>query len=119
MINHHIISLTRGRSGRMSKRGLALPAAAILVAAVAAAAPAGAAAQYPSRLVDPGTFGGPQSFLNQPTVPLTTQGARRVVHLCNRRPESAPKAPEPFATGPGLTSPAAASGRGQLSVGAG
>ena len=89
------------------------------VAAVAAAAPAGAAAQYPSRLVDPGTFGGPQSFLNQPTVPLTTQGARRVVHLCNRRPESAPKAPEPFATGPGLASPAAASGRGQLSAGAG
>ena len=41
MINHHIIGLTRGRSGRMSKRGLALPAAAILVAAVAAAAPAG------------------------------------------------------------------------------
>ena len=37
MINHHIIGLTRGRSGRMSKRGLALPAAAILVAAVAAA----------------------------------------------------------------------------------
>ena len=37
MINNHIISLTRGRSGRMSKRGLALPAAAILVAAVAAA----------------------------------------------------------------------------------
>src|SRR5215469_6421985 len=41
--------------------------------------------------------------------------ARRVVHLCNRRPEPVPKAAEPFATGPGPTSPAAASGRGQLS----
>ena len=104
----------------MGKHGPMLPVAAILFAAVAAAVPARAAAsQHPYRLVDPGTFGGPQSFLSLTAVPLTTQGARRVVHLCNRRPESAPKAPEPFATGPGLTSPAAASGRGQLSVGAG
>jgi probable HAF family extracellular repeat protein len=31
-------------------------------------------ASYPYRLVDPGTFGGPQNFLNQPAVPLTSHG---------------------------------------------
>jgi probable HAF family extracellular repeat protein len=64
----------------MSKHLTVLPVAAILLAAVAAAAPARAAAhhpsawQYPYRLVDPGTFGGPQSFLDMPAVPLTSHG---------------------------------------------
>ena len=53
-----------------------LPVAAILLAGAAVAVPARAAAsQHPYRLVDPGTFGGPQSFLNLPAVPLTSNGA--------------------------------------------
>jgi probable HAF family extracellular repeat protein len=53
-----------------------LPVAATLLAGAAAAVPAQAAAsQHPYRLVDPGTFGGPQSFLNLPAVPLTSSGA--------------------------------------------
>ena len=52
-----------------------LPVAAILLAGAAVAVPARAAAsQHPYRLVDPGTFGGPQSFLNLPAVPLTPGG---------------------------------------------
>jgi hypothetical protein len=65
----------RSRKGRRSKHGPVLPVAAVLCAAVAAAVPARAAAsQHPYRLVDPGTFGGPQSFRNLPAVPLTRQG---------------------------------------------
>ena len=52
-----------------------LPVAATLLAAAAVAAPARAASHYPYRLVGPGTFGGPQSFLNLPAVPLTSSGA--------------------------------------------
>jgi probable HAF family extracellular repeat protein len=52
-----------------------LPVAATLLAAAAVAAPARAASHYPYRLVDPGTLGGPQSFLNLPAVPLTSRGA--------------------------------------------
>jgi probable HAF family extracellular repeat protein len=60
----------------MSKHGPMLTVAALLLAAAAAAVPARAAAsQHPYRLVDPGTLGGPQSFLNLPAVPLTSNGA--------------------------------------------
>jgi len=67
-------------------RKLAIAAAALTTLALAlAGGPAQATAQsgldgqasaasYPYRLVDPGTFGGPQSFLNLPAVPLTTKG---------------------------------------------
>src|SRR5215469_11266107 len=67
-------------------RNLAIAAAALTTLALAlAGGPAQATAQsgldgqasaasYPYRLVDPGTFGGPQSFLNLPAVPLTAQG---------------------------------------------
>jgi probable HAF family extracellular repeat protein len=53
----------------------AVTAAVLAAAPAAAGTPARAAAQYPYRLVDPGTFGGPQSFLNLPAVPLTPGGA--------------------------------------------
>jgi probable HAF family extracellular repeat protein len=59
----------------MRKYRPVLPVTAILLAAAAAAVPARvAASQHPYRLVDPGTFGGPQSFLDMPAVPLTKQG---------------------------------------------
>jgi probable HAF family extracellular repeat protein len=35
----------------------------------------GGGARYPYTLVDPGTFGGPSSVLDEPGVPLTSQGA--------------------------------------------
>ena len=70
-----MFSHTRLRSGRICKYLPVLPMAAILLAAAAAAAPARAASQHPYKLVDPGTFGGPQSFVNLPAVPLTSNGA--------------------------------------------
>ena len=56
----------------MSKRLAALIAAAI-VPALTVAAPAHAQTQYPYRLVDPGTFGGPGSFLGLPGA-ITSNG---------------------------------------------
>jgi hypothetical protein len=47
--------------------------AGVLVLASAWAAQAKGRA-YPYTLIDPGTFGGPQSFLNFPAVPLTANG---------------------------------------------
>jgi len=47
--------------------------AAALITLVAAA-PAVARPRYPYTLIDPGTFGGPQSFLELPAIPLTNQG---------------------------------------------
>jgi probable HAF family extracellular repeat protein len=57
----------------MRKRLAALVAAAML-AALAFAVPAHADGQHPYTLIDPGTFGGPQSFLNLPAIPLTGPG---------------------------------------------
>jgi probable HAF family extracellular repeat protein len=47
---------------------------AAVVLALAVVAPAQARAKYPYTLVDPGTFGGPQSELNLPAIPVTPQG---------------------------------------------
>jgi probable HAF family extracellular repeat protein len=68
------------RQARTALRRLAVLAACpVMAAAAAVALPGQGAAQartasYPYRLVDPGTFGGPQSVLNIPAVPLTKQG---------------------------------------------
>src|SRR5262249_56753948 len=70
-----MFSHTRSRSRRMRKYWPLLPVAATLLAAAATAAPARAATHDPYRLVDPGTFGGPQSFLNLPAGPPTAKGA--------------------------------------------
>ena len=59
--------------GLAGKRLAALIAAAIL-SALTFAVPAQARAQYPYTLIDPGTFGGPSSFLDAPGVELTDQG---------------------------------------------
>jgi hypothetical protein len=48
--------------------------AGAMVCALAGATPALAGAQYPYTLIDPGTFGGPSSYLDQPGVPLTSNG---------------------------------------------
>ena len=56
-----------------SKRLAALIAAAILPA-LTFAVPAQARAQYPYRLIDLGTFGGPSSFVELPAIPITSQG---------------------------------------------
>ena len=57
-----------------SARPRALCAVSIL-SALTFVVPATAQAQpYPYTLVEPGTFGGPQSFLDLPAVPLTPQG---------------------------------------------
>lgn len=52
-----------------------LPALAVVLLALIEAGPAHANAQYPYTLVDPGTFGGLQSALNLPAVPLTHDGS--------------------------------------------
>jgi hypothetical protein len=58
----------------MSRRPPSLIAAVIL-AALTFAVPAHAHALHPYTLVDPATFGGPNSFFDGPGVPLTSQGA--------------------------------------------
>ena len=57
----------------MSKHLAVLIAAAILPA-LTFAVPAQARTQYPYTLIDLGTFGGPSSFLDEPDIPLTSQG---------------------------------------------
>jgi probable HAF family extracellular repeat protein len=52
-----------------------LPALAAGLVALVTAGSARATTQYAYTLVDPGTFGGPQSALNLPAVPLTANGA--------------------------------------------
>lgn len=52
-----------------------VPVLAAVLLALALAGPANAnSARYPYTLVDPGTFGGPSSFLDLPGVPLTSNG---------------------------------------------
>src|SRR5262249_53712919 len=71
-------AMGRHRKGTRAvmRRLAALTACAVVAAAAALGLPAQAraAVSYPYRLVDPGTFGGPQSFRNLPAVPLTRQG---------------------------------------------
>src|SRR5215469_6365716 len=61
-------------AARTRSRRLAVLVAAAIVPALAFAAPAQARAQYPYTLIDPGTFGGPSSYLDVPGGPLTNQG---------------------------------------------
>jgi probable HAF family extracellular repeat protein len=58
----------------MRSRLTGLLAGAVFCALVGAS-PALAGAQYPYTLVDPGTFGGPNSELNLPGFPITPEGA--------------------------------------------
>jgi probable HAF family extracellular repeat protein len=58
----------------MMFRNTRAPALAVALLALAAAGPAHARTSYPYTLVEPGTFGGPSSFLDLPAVPLTNQG---------------------------------------------
>jgi probable HAF family extracellular repeat protein len=51
-----------------------IPALTAMLLAFAGAGVAHAGTRYPYTLIDPGTFGGPSSYLDEPGVPLTTQG---------------------------------------------
>jgi probable HAF family extracellular repeat protein len=53
---------------------LLVPVLGAVTLALATTGSAQARTQYPYTLVDPGTFGGPQSFLNVPGIPLTKDG---------------------------------------------
>lgn len=57
----------------MRKR-LAVLIAAATLPVLTATVPAQARTQYPYRLIDLGTFGGPSSFLDEPAIPITSQG---------------------------------------------
>ena len=50
------------------------PALAVALLVLAAAGPAHARSPHHYTLVEPGTFGGPSSFLDLPAVPVTNQG---------------------------------------------
>jgi probable HAF family extracellular repeat protein len=80
----------------MSRRLLSLIAAVIL-SSMAFAASAQASARYPYTLVDPGTFGGPNSFFDGPGVPIasngTLVGAADTTTLDSDYPNCAPPAP--------------------------
>jgi probable HAF family extracellular repeat protein len=54
-------------------RSLAI-ATAMLIATLAMTGAASAHIRYPYTLVDPGTFGGPSSYIDEPDVPFTDQG---------------------------------------------
>src|SRR5215469_13700028 len=56
------------------RKYLAVLIAAVILPALAFAVPAQARTQYPYRLIDLGTFGGPSSFLDEPAIPVTSQG---------------------------------------------
>ena len=81
------------RETRVALRRLtALAALPVVAAAAALALPGHGTAQaskanYPYTLVDPGTFGGPQSFLNLPEVQLI-ESRKDVVGLFGQEPRS-------------------------------
>lgn len=56
------------------RKHLAVLSAAVILPALAFAVPAQARSQYPYRLIDLGTFGGPSSFIDEPAIPVTSQG---------------------------------------------
>jgi probable HAF family extracellular repeat protein len=56
------------------RKHLAVLIAAAILPALAFAVPAQARTQYPYKLIDLGTFGGPSSFLDEPAIPITSQG---------------------------------------------
>jgi hypothetical protein len=56
------------------RKHLAVLIAAVILPVLAFAVPAQARTQYPYRLIDLGTFGGPSSFLDMPGVPITGNG---------------------------------------------
>ena len=56
------------------KRHLISGAIAAAAALTIGVAPAAANARYPYTLIEPGTFGGPGSFLDEPGVSITSNG---------------------------------------------
>jgi probable HAF family extracellular repeat protein len=67
-------SRLHGRVRVVAPLAFALAAVAALLLSTAGTAQARKAAQQPYTLVDPGTFGGPNSFFDLPATPVTNQG---------------------------------------------
>jgi len=72
--------------------------AAALALAIAAGIAQAKSAPHPYKLVDPGTLGGPQSFLNLPGVPITPAGALIGTADTDTRDDDAPNF-NPFVIG--------------------
>ena len=78
----------------MTKHPPMLVAAAIL-SALAFAASAQASAHYPYTLIDPGTFGGPNSFFDGPGVPIASNGTLVGSADTNKLDSDYPNCPPP------------------------